>query len=83
MIRALRSRSSRCETVKEVHQFEFRIWELTTNPLIHIEPTAGLMWKLYGLDLPDDVLEKVYHLNAERVIPAFRKQSNAASPESR
>jgi hypothetical protein len=29
-------------------------------------------WKLYGLDLPDDVLKKVYHENAERVIPGVR-----------
>lgn len=27
-------------------------------------------WSIYGLYLPDDVLEKVYHLNAERI---FRK----------
>ncbi len=26
-------------------------------------------WKLYGLDLPDDVLRKIYYENAERVIP--------------
>ena len=26
-------------------------------------------WKLCGLDLPEDVLKKVYHQNAERVIP--------------
>lgn len=31
---------------------------------------AGTMgrWKIYGIGLPDDVLEKVYHLNAERVL---------------
>lgn len=29
-------------------------------------------WKLYGLDLPDTVLEKVYFRNAERVIPGVR-----------
>jgi predicted TIM-barrel fold metal-dependent hydrolase len=26
-------------------------------------------WKLYGMDLPDDVLRKVYYQNAERIIP--------------
>ncbi|HEX7568118.1 MAG TPA: amidohydrolase family protein [Anaerolineaceae bacterium] len=25
-------------------------------------------WNIYGINLPDEVLEKVYHLNAERVI---------------
>jgi hypothetical protein len=29
-------------------------------------------WKIYGLDLPDSVLEKVYHLNAERVFRQFK-----------
>ena len=28
-------------------------------------------WKLYGLDLPDEVLRKVYHENARRVIPGI------------
>ena len=26
-------------------------------------------WKLYGLDLPDDILRKVYYENAERILP--------------
>ena len=29
-------------------------------------------WKIYGLDLPDAVLEKVYHLNAERIFNQFK-----------
>jgi len=29
-------------------------------------------WKIYGLYLPDDVLRKVYHLNAERVLSQFK-----------
>ena len=29
-------------------------------------------WLIYGLDLPDGVLEKVYHLNAERIFSQFR-----------
>jgi len=28
-------------------------------------------WKLHGLDLPDEVLNKIYHGNAERVIPGI------------
>ena len=28
-------------------------------------------WKLYGLDLPDDVLKKVYRENARRVLPGL------------
>ncbi len=30
-------------------------------------------WKLYGLDLPDVVLRKLYYANALRVVPGFRR----------
>ena len=30
-------------------------------------------WKMYGLDLPDEVLKKVYYKNALRVIPGISK----------
>ncbi len=29
-------------------------------------------WKIYGMDLPDHVLEKVYHLNAEIIFSRFK-----------
>jgi predicted TIM-barrel fold metal-dependent hydrolase len=29
-------------------------------------------WKIYGLYLPDDVLQKIYHANALRVIPGLK-----------
>jgi predicted TIM-barrel fold metal-dependent hydrolase len=29
-------------------------------------------WMIYGLGLPDSVLEKVYHLNAERILGQFK-----------
>jgi uncharacterized protein len=28
-------------------------------------------WKLYGMDLPDDVLRKLYHRNALRIVPGL------------
>lgn len=31
-------------------------------------------WKIYGMDLPYDVLEKVYHRNAEKVFSQFKGQ---------
>ena len=34
-------------------------------------PNQG-RWRIYGLDLPDEVLEKVYHLNAERIFRQFK-----------
>jgi predicted TIM-barrel fold metal-dependent hydrolase len=30
-------------------------------------------WMIYGMELPDPVLEKVYHLNAERVFLEFKR----------
>jgi len=28
-------------------------------------------WKIYGLDLPEEVLRKVYYQNAERIVPGI------------
>jgi predicted TIM-barrel fold metal-dependent hydrolase len=30
-------------------------------------------WKMYGLDLPDDVLRKLYYKNALRILPGIKK----------
>ena len=35
-------------------------------------PPQGL-WNIYGIGLPDDVLNKVYHQNAERLIPGVKE----------
>jgi hypothetical protein len=34
------------------------------------EPPPQGRWRIYGLYLPDDVLEKIYHKNAERILPS-------------
>ena len=34
-------------------------------------PAQG-RWEIYGLELPDPVLEKIYHLNAERIFHQFK-----------
>lgn len=33
-------------------------------------PEQGF-WRIYGLELPDDVLRKIYHLNAEKIFAQF------------
>lgn len=33
-------------------------------------------WKIYGMDLPDAVLEKIYHLNAERIFRQFKSAAD-------
>ncbi len=39
-------------------------------------PSQG-RWEIYGLDLPDTVLEKIYHLNAEKLFASFRGKPGA------
>jgi len=39
-------------------------------------PPQGL-WNIYGLGLPDDVLRKVYHENAARLIPGVERRLDA------
>jgi predicted TIM-barrel fold metal-dependent hydrolase len=36
-------------------------------------PPQGL-WNIYGLNLPDEVLRKVYHENAARIVPGVRER---------
>lgn len=36
-------------------------------------PPQGF-WRIYGVDLPDEVLEKIYHENAARVIPGVAQR---------
>ena len=33
-------------------------------------------WRAYGLYLPDEVLEKVYYLNAEKIIPGLSRDQS-------
>jgi predicted TIM-barrel fold metal-dependent hydrolase len=40
-------------------------------------------WKIYGMQLPDTVLEKVYHLNAERVFRQFKRLANLDNKEAK
>jgi predicted TIM-barrel fold metal-dependent hydrolase len=48
----------------------FRIFETGDEYFDWIRPYAG-GWKLYGLDLPDEVLRKLYADNALRVYPGL------------
>jgi predicted TIM-barrel fold metal-dependent hydrolase len=57
----------------EVYQYMFRVLETDDEYFDHVEPSAGLPWKIYGLYLPDQVLEKIYSLNAKKLYPQFRR----------
>jgi predicted TIM-barrel fold metal-dependent hydrolase len=48
----------------------FRIFETADEYFDWIRPYAG-GWKLYGLDLPDEALRKIYSENALRVYPGL------------
>ena len=48
----------------------FRILETADEYFDHDRKYHG-MWKAYGLDLPEDVLQKLYYKNALRVIPGI------------
>ncbi|WP_414664227.1 amidohydrolase family protein [Horticoccus sp. 23ND18S-11] len=55
----------------------FRLFETDDDYFDPIRKYHGI-WKLYGLDLPDDVLKKVYYKNALRIFPGL---SSAGFPE--
>src|SRR5690606_4303416 len=38
-----------------------------------VPPPQGL-WNIYGIGLPDEVLKKVYHQNALKIIPGAREK---------
>ena len=48
----------------------FRLLETDDEYFDPIRKYHGI-WKLYGLDLPDDVLKKLYYKNALRIIPGL------------
>jgi predicted TIM-barrel fold metal-dependent hydrolase len=55
----------------------FRLFETDDDYFDPIRKYHGI-WKMYGLDLPDDVLKKVYYKNALRIFPGL---SSAGFPE--
>ncbi len=54
---------------KEFHVY-FRVLE-TSDEYFDYYRKRHAFWKMYGLDLPDDVLKKLYYKNALRIIPGI------------
>ena len=50
----------------------FRVFE-TADEYFDYYRKRHAFWKMYGLDLPDDVLKKVYYKNAIRIVPGMPK----------
>ncbi len=54
--------------VPEEYETYFRVLE-TADEYFPYHKRYHAFWRMYGLDLPDDVLRKVYYRNALKVIP--------------
>ena len=54
------------------YPYYWRVFE-TTDEYFDYYRDYHAFWKLYGMDLPDDVLKKVYYRNALRVTPGLPK----------
>jgi predicted TIM-barrel fold metal-dependent hydrolase len=54
------------------YPYYWRVFE-TTDEYFDYYRDYHASWKLYGMDLPDDVLKKVYYKNALRVTPGLPK----------
>ena len=50
----------------------FRWLETADEYFDYAGPQSQGRWKIYALDLPDEVLAKVYHLNAEKIFERFK-----------
>ncbi len=62
----------------EYHTY-FRLFE-TADEYFPYFRRRHAFWRMYGLDLPHEVLRQVYHDNAVRVIPALQPGTGAAAP---
>jgi predicted TIM-barrel fold metal-dependent hydrolase len=54
----------------------FRVFE-TADEYFDYYRKRHAFWKMYGLDLPDEVLKKVYYKNALRILPGIDKSAFA------
>ena len=57
---------------EEMYRNHFRWLETADEYFDYWAAPEQGRWKIYGIDLPDDVLQKVYHHNAERILGQFK-----------
>jgi len=62
---------------EELYRNHFRWLETSDESFDYWGYPGQGRWKIYGMGLPDSVLEKIYHKNAERVFGQFRGQALA------
>jgi predicted TIM-barrel fold metal-dependent hydrolase len=63
----------------EMYRNHFRWLETADESFDYWGYPAQGRWEIYGLSLPDPVLEKIYHLNAERMFSQFKGVPNGGS----
>ena len=56
----------------EEYPYYWRVFE-TRDEYFDYYRNYHAFWKMYGLDLPDEVLRKVYYANANRIVPGMPK----------
>ncbi|MGD0922524.1 MAG: amidohydrolase family protein [Terriglobia bacterium] len=57
---------------EEMYRNHFRWLETADEYFDYWSAPEQGRWKIYGIDLPDEVLEKVYHRNAEKILSQFK-----------
>lgn len=60
----------------DMYRNYFRWLETADESFQHVGFPGSRRWTIYGLDLPDTVLEKIYHLNAEKLLAEFKSNNN-------
>lgn len=69
------------EPIPEMYQNYFRWLESDDEYFDYWDSPGQGRWKIYGLALPDSILEKVYHLNAERIFEQFKGTESRTEPK--
>ncbi len=62
-----------------MYQNYFRWLETDDEYFPYAQYPAQGRWMIYGLGLPDDVLEKIYHRNAEKLLAQFKGEKETAA----
>lgn len=57
---------------EEMYRNHFRWLETADEYFDYWGYPAQGRWEIYAMELPDNVLEKIYHLNAERIFRQFK-----------
>lgn len=63
----------------EEYPYYWRVFE-TADEYFDYYRDYHAFWKLYGMDLPDDVLKKLYYGNALRIVPRMPRASFPSVP---